>query len=127
MSRTSQWCQRSFIADGETSNIWSAACVKHIQQVFVERQANWTNSARLRELFPTRKTNRETHTLQWQREITQRVYLGLDFALRDLAVRQSRGTLSTERHCQEFSKCEFVFLAICRNTNSNGVLRHSTA
>ena|SRR5207249_1691788 len=45
----------------------------------------------------------------------------------DLAAGQSPGALSTKWHCQEFPQCEFVLLAIRRNTDGNGVLRHVAA
>src|SRR6516165_361121 len=47
----------------------------------------------------------------------------LQLALRDIATWQSPLALLTKWHRKEFAQCQFVFLAICRNADRDGVLR----
>src|SRR5262245_38796147 len=48
-------------------------------------------------------------------------------AVRDLAIWQSPLALSSKWHGKEFAKRQFVFLAICRNPDRNGILRQVSA
>src|SRR5260370_4747944 len=51
---------------------------------------------------------------------------GLDCPVRELAGWQSPRALPMKWHREEFPQCQFVFLAIRRNANSNCILRHIT-
>src|SRR4029077_922454 len=60
-------------------------------------------------------------------ELLSEFFCWLHLTFGNVAARQPPGVLATKWHCQEFTQCEFVFVAIRCNANRDVVLRHITA